>query len=331
MTIKKLTLNNNKIFKYFLLFILTIVLLASGIAYLFTFKSHLKQEQSENSLIPRSEMTNVNIRILFVGDMMFDRYIRQTSDRSGYALLFKDVISLLKDKDLVIGNLEGPITENRSVSLNSRVGEKNNYIFTFDPEVAQVLARENINLVNIGNNHIANFGSSGIASTRKYLTDNSVDFFGDPEDVDSRFVIKEINGLKIAFINYNQFVTEAKQKTLKDIASTKKLSADIIILYTHWGEEYQQKPNERTVDLAHEFIDSGVSLIIGSHPHVVQSVEQYKGRMIYYSLGNFIFDQYFDAKTQSGLAVQLEIDEVGGMQFKEYNIKMKNNGQTQFN
>ncbi len=269
------------------------------------------------------------VRILFVGDMMFDRYIRKVSDRNGYDFSFRKVDALLKGNDLVVGNLEGPITDNKSVSIDSEMGESNNYIFTFDPKIAEVLSNKNIKLVNIGNNHIANFASSGIENTRKYLTKSGVVFFGDPEDADKRLAIKNIKNTKVAFINYNQFIFGAEQKTIADINNAKSLNADFIVLYTHWGKEFMTEPEDKMKILAHKFIDNGVDLIIGSHPHVVQPKEEYKGKLIYYSLGNFIFDQYFDPNTQKGLAVQVIMDLNDKKIFtKDFPIIMNNKGQT---
>lgn len=255
-----------------------------------------------------SNETADSIRILFVGDMMFDRYIRQVSERRGYDFIFQKVDGLLQDNDLVIGNLEGPITDSKSRSVGSEIGEKNNYIFTFDSGVADTLAKENIRLVNIGNNHISNFGSDGINATRQYLTQSGIDFFGDPENIDNRLIIKNIQNIKIAFVSYNQFTTNAEQKTIADTESAKNNKADFIVVYAHWGEEFIANPDENIRNMAHGFIENGADLIIGSHPHVIQSKEQYMGKMIYYSLGNFVFDQYFSQETQRGLAIQSEIN-----------------------
>ena len=298
-------------------FILVLISLTGIIAISLFFVSKKSISSESSNLITKSEQSTAkmtiasksgnSIRILFVGDMMFDRYVRQVSDKNGYGFVFQKVDGLLRSNDLVVGNLEGPITDNKSVNVDSKMGDKNNYIFTFDPKVSDVLAKENIKLVNIGNNHISNFGSSGIENTRKYLTQSGVGFFGDPENADKRLVMEDIKNVRIAFVNYNQFVAGAEQKTIADINSAKKMKADLIIIYTHWGKEFVIDPDEDIKNLAHEFIDNGADLIIGSHPHVVQPKEEYKGKMIYYSLGNFIFDQYFEQGTQNGLAVQVEI------------------------
>jgi len=314
--------------------ILVAVILASASAILFFVgkKTISFSNDSSQKVVPIASATDKmenTVNILFVGDMMFDRYIRQTSERHGYNFPFQKVESLFKSSDLVVGNLEGPITDNESISLTSKIGERDNYVFTFDPKTARALADENIKLVNIGNNHITNFGSSGIASTRNYLLQSGVDFFGDPESRGSCMTLENIKGLKLAFVNYNQFVTNARQKTLDDINKAKDSKADIIVVYAHWGMEFADQPDQKIKDLAHEFIDAGADLIIGSHPHVIQPKEEYKGKMIYYSLGNFIFDQYFDPRTQKGLAVQININATNkNINSKEFQVEMRNSGQS---
>jgi len=268
------------------------------------------------------------IKILFLGDMMFDRWIREVSEKRGNDFVFEKVKNLLQSEDLVVGNLEGPITNKPSVSVASEFGSGENYIFTFAPETAGELFKENIKLVNIGNNHILNQGEAGLADTEKYLSDAEVGFFGDPNKVENGKLYK-LSNLKIAFVNYNQFVADAKNKTLKEIESAKEQGADLIILYTHWGTEFAGEPGQKIKNLAREFIDAGADLIIGSHPHVIQIKEVYKNKSIYYSLGNFIFDQYFRDDTQKGMGVEATIDPATKkIDFKEYNFSLLKNGQT---
>jgi len=269
------------------------------------------------------------IKILFLGDLMFDRWIREVSEKRGNDFIFQKVNSLLQSEDLVIGNLEGPITDKASVSVASQMGDSNNYIFTFPPESAGELFKENIKLVNIGNNHILNQGQAGLADTENFLKNANVNFFGDPENQDLRFKIYDLGNTKIAFVNYDQFMSNAAQQTFDDIKNAEAQGADSIILYTHWGTEFVLEPSQKIKDLAHEFVDAGADLIIGSHPHVIQTKEIYKGKTIYYSLGNFIFDQYFSPDTQKGMGVEATVDPATKkIDFKEYNFSLLKSGQT---
>ena len=271
-----------------------------------------------------------NIKILFVGDLMFDRGIRYYAEKNGgNEFIFDKISATLKDNDLVVANLEGPITDNLSISAGSTIASKNNYFFTFDKSVAKTLFNENIKLVNLGNNHILNFDQAGLKSTKKYLDEAKVDYFGAPDYPKS--ISTEIKGVKITFINYNEFSTigELDQKaTLEEIQKAKGFS-DIIIIFCHWGNEYQLMQSDSQTNLAHQFIDAGADFVVGSHPHVIQPMEEYKGKRIYYSLGNFIFDQYFDNDVRNGLGVIVKINsEKKQLEFKEIKFYLQSGGQT---
>ncbi len=122
-----------------------------------------------------------HIKILFAGDLMFDLGIRYYAEKGGgNDFIFEKILNLLFNNDLAVVNLEGPITGEKSVSSGTAPGSTNNYFFTFDPSVAKTLSEKNIKLVNLGNNHILNFGSRGLESTKKYLDESSVDYFGAP-------------------------------------------------------------------------------------------------------------------------------------------------------
>lgn len=239
---------------------------------------------------------------------MFDRHVRSNSQTHGYDQIFSKINSLLTAQDMVIVNLEGPVTDNRSISQNSIVGSPQNYVFTFDPAILPVLANNKISLVNLGNNHILNFGTKGLEATTQYLRQNSINYFGNTGQTDAdRYRIVNIRDTKLGFINYNQFVKDGLPAVMSDLR-TLRPQVDILILYAHWGNEYVVTADETIQTLAHQFIDSGADAIIGSHPHVVQQSEIYQGKHIFYSLGNFVFDQYFMPETQQGLLVQLNIN-----------------------
>ena len=270
-------------------------------------------------------------QLLFVGDLLFDRGIRYYAQQTGgNEFIFDKISPLLLSNDLVVANLEGPITDNKSVSMGTVPESTNNYFFTFDPSLAKTLFQENIRIVDLGNNHILNFGRKGLASTKKYLDEANVGYFGASDYPKS--TTEEIGGIKITFISYNQFADlsdDVNQKsTIEEIQKAKGFS-DVIIVYSHWGDEYNLVVNNSVKNLAHSFIDAGADLIVGSHPHVIQSPEIYNGKRIYYSLGNFIFDQYFDENVRNGLGVQVTINKTTKqLDFQEKHFYLENNGQT---
>jgi len=266
-------------------------------------------------------------KILFVGDLMFDRGIRYYSDKNGgNDFIFEKIATALFENDLVVANLEGPITDNKSISSGTTPGSTNNYFFTFDKSVAKTLFEQNIRLVDLGNNHISNFGQAGQVSTEKYLSQSNVDYFGAPGSNQS--IVKNIGGLKIGFVGYNQFSADQPENIINEIKEI-KINSDIAVVFCHWGVEYSLIETEDQKSLAHEFIDAGADLVIGSHPHVTEPMEEYNGKRIYYSLGNFVFDQYFSEDVRNGLGVVVKIDKTTKqMEFSEKHFYLGPNGQT---
>jgi len=267
------------------------------------------------------------VQILFTGDLMFDRGIRYYANKNGgNNFIFKKISPTLAENDLVVSNLEGPITANKSVSSGTVPGSTNNYFFTFDPSVAETLFKQNIKLVDLGNNHILNFGSAGLKSTQEYLNKANVDYFGVPNG--KRSVVKTIGGVKIAFISYNEFAGDTS-KIITDEIKKIKPEADIVIIFAHWGVEYNLNATEDQKSLAHQFVDAGADLVIGSHPHVIEPMEEYNGKRIYYSLGNFIFDQYFSEDTRNSKGVVVKIDkQTKHLDFSEKPFYLQSGGQT---
>lgn len=243
-------------------------------------------------------------KILVVGDMFFDRQIRKTIYSKGEDHIFSCLSEFLKDSDLVVGNLEGPITENASVSMLTVPGGDGNFTFTFPTNTAKLLAKNNIKIVNLGNNHIGNFGKEGIVSTKKYLGEAGINYFGGLSGEEDIYRTK-IGGNKISFISYNEFGGDSMEKVAQKIVEEKNKKQTVIV-YTHWGEEYTEA-TLRVKKIAKLFAESGADFIIGSHPHVIQSSEEIGDTTVYYSLGNFIFDQYWDKAVSTGLVLELNI------------------------
>lgn len=258
--------------------------------------------------------------ILFVGDMNFDRYIRQVAEKRGTDYIFSCIDPLLRDADFVVGNLEGPITANESISKGTAMGAPENYRFTFPTSTAATLFQHNIKLVNIGNNHINDFGLEGISSTQKYLTAAGVSYFGG-----SSIYRASDNGVDLSFVNYNQFGGDSPEETA-NLISEEHTAGRTVIVYTHWGEEYAA-PTERVRSIAKLFAEHGADLIIGSHPHIIQENEMIGNTPVYFSLGNFIFDQYWNSDVTRGLALLVHFSD-DKISIEEKPIKLNSDGKT---
>lgn len=236
------------------------------------------------------------------GDMMFDRGI--DSHFRGDKLY--DVVSNLGDKlfanaDLSMVNLEGPISETEIPADNTA----NNMIFNFPPKSVDVLHWMGVNSVSLANNHTNNNGKKGLVNTKNVLTSNLIVPVGQESVFDEESIKRfNSNNKQISVIALNILETNPD---ISDLIKNEKSSSSFVIVYPHWGTEYSQSHGDQQEILAHRWIDAGADLIVGSHPHVIQDAEVYKGKPIFYSLGNLLFDQNFSKETQRGLIVAGEI------------------------
>jgi poly-gamma-glutamate synthesis protein (capsule biosynthesis protein) len=265
--------------------------------------------------------------VLFGGDLMFDRSVRQFADRNGSDALLRCLDPVLESPDLVVANLEGPVTNNASVSVGSASGAPDNYVFTFAPTTPSLLVRHHIGLVSLGNNHIENFGTDGVLSTISYLSLAGEDYFGDP--LNNTVANLDIGGVPLSFINYNQFIPAGgTASTTRAQIAYAKAQGRMPVVYAHWGVEYATTAPAYVVSLAHSFVDAGAVAVIGSHPHVVEQNEVYNGAVIYYSLGNMIFDQYFSDEVEHGLLVELSFSQKGVAVEREIPIELSSREST---
>lgn len=305
-----------------------ILVCAMILSYTKLFSKHLYTKDL-SSAAPSSSAP-LSHRILFGGDVMLDRAIRTRMETHGVDFALDRLTSTFYTYDMVVANLEGTITTSPTRSVDTVVDDPNHFMFTFDPSVAPMLYRNNFQIVSLANNHSDDFGVDGVMQTKQYLSDAGISFFGNTgfeEQPRDRVFVRSGTSPGLAFVGYNQFVTDGLETALADIkyATT---AAELVIVMPHWGPEYQPVANDDIINEAHQLIDAGADLIIGSHPHVVQQREEYHGKTIFYSLGNFVFDQYFDERFQKGLLVGVDIFSDGTMQFTEIPIKTESTGQT---
>ncbi len=258
------------------------------------------QEQNKAEIILPKKEIQKPIKIIFVGDIMLGRWVDKLTQKYGSNYPFEKIDSFLKQADFTIGNLEGPIVEKvPKLDIHS-------LRFASKKESAQILAKNSFNILSLANNHTLNMGQMGLEQTKNFLNQAKISFFGDPIRCNNTFLKKD----NLIFYGANKTFSfncpdEKVINNVKKIRARNKKS--FLIVFIHWGKEYQPKSSPPQKNLAHQIIDAGADLIIGSHPHVVQEVELYKDKLIFYSLGNFIFDQYFSEATQKELAVKLII------------------------
>lgn len=245
------------------------------------------------------------VHILFVGDIMLGRGVETYRKKYGEDYPFEKISPFLETFDITFANLEGPIV------TNHRKTPDWNTNFSFDSSVAKLLQKHHIDIVSLANNHTLDRGAQGFEDTRKYLSDVGIESIGHPKEANEQYVLsKNMNGLKIILLGFQTIIGKWPEEEGYNLVEKEAQDKDAFVIVTmHFGTEYQGKANKTQEKIAHEFIDRGADLIIGHHPHVVQNIEKYQDRLIVYSLGNFIFDQWFSKETQEGLGVELELKE----------------------
>ena len=195
------------------------------------------------------------------------------------AYFFQNVQPVFAQDDLTIVNMEGTLTEETT-------REPKQFAFKGDAEYAKILTAGAVEAANLANNHSFDYGKKSYEDTITALEAEGISSFGY-----ERTAVMDIKGVKVGLAGVYELAEhiDCKQDLLDNIASLKEQGAQIIIVSFHWGQEKENVPNDVQVELAHTAIDNGADLVLGHHPHVLQGIEEYKGKNIVYSLGNFCF------------------------------------------
>ncbi|MCU0679375.1 MAG: CapA family protein [Planctomycetes bacterium] len=248
------------------------------------------------------------VRLLFFGDLMLDRHVGEKIAARGLDHLFSELATTsgvaLAEYDLVSANLEGVVTD-----AGAHYPPVMGYDFAFAPELIGGLKKYNFNFFNLSNNHLADQGEHGIIETRTNLSALGFGYAGCQDGVigDCSLNKLEVRSKKIGLAGFSLIYSAPATEKMAEIVTELASTTDLVIVNVHWGVEYEHQFSRSQQALAHALIDAGADIIIGHHPHVVQGMEIYQGKPIFYSLGNFIFDQYFSPDTQEGLAVGLAL------------------------
>ena len=294
-------------------------------------------------IIPPSKETSIieekqPIKIVLVGDIMLDRGVAYMIEREGdrdFRFPFLKVVDYLKEADIVFGNLEGVISD-KGIKVGSI------YSFRAKPEAIEGLSFAGFNVLSLANNHALDYTREALEDCLARLSKAGIDYVGAGFTEDEAYspFIKEVNGLtdslptKIAFLGYTNlgpetwpargkksgiaWISESNFETIKEDVKLAREKADILIVSLHSGKEYQKTPTQFQIEFAKMAIEAGADLIVGHHPHIIQKNEKYENGYIFYSLGNFIFDQGFSEGTMKGQILEVLIED---KQIKEVIIK----------
>lgn len=241
------------------------------------------------------------------------------------AIWEKSINNIFKDSDIVFGNLESPLI------YDEYYADNNSFAGTIS--FAVFLKKHRINIVSIANNHILEQGPKGFDSTCRILSKNNIKHIGKNENGLSNIEVVNINNVSIGFCGFNAihdisnpelYAELTEQNIFKTIEELNKIGLDYTVISLHWGNEYIHYPSQSQIKLAHKIIDSGVDIIVGHHPHVIQPVEEYKKGLIFYSLGNFIFDMQWSDKVRKGLVGKVTLYDNKMIKYELKGIKVSN-------
>lgn len=250
--------------------------------------SNSKTEASSDAQVtPLPTTAPVSLTVSIVGDCTlgtdenfdYDTSLNAYYDNYGADYFFSNVKSIFSADDLTIANFEGTLTD-------SEEREDKEYAFKAPAEYAGILTSGSVEAVNTANNHSHDYGDQGYEDTISALDSAGILNFGY-----DKTVVTEVKGIKVGLVGIYELKDhlERKEQLKQNIAKVKAEGAQITIVIFHWGNEKEEVPDSNQTTLAHLAIDEGADLVCGHHPHVLQGIEEYKGKNIVYSLGNFCF------------------------------------------
>lgn len=250
-------------------------------------KSQDETSASDADLTPTPTMAPVSLTVSVVGDCTlgtdenfdYDTSLNAYYENYGADYFFSNVKNIFSADDLTIANFEGTLTD-------SEDREDKEYAFKAPAEYAGILTSGSVEAVNTANNHSHDYGNQGYEDTISALDSAGILNFGY-----DKTLVTEVKGIKVGLVGIYELKDhlERKEQLKQNIAKVKAEGAQITIVIFHWGNEKEEVPDSNQTTLAHLAIDEGADLVCGHHPHVLQGIEEYKGKNIVYSLGNFCF------------------------------------------
>ena len=289
---------------------------------------------------------NITVNIKATGDIMFhpsqlDGAYDPNTKTYDFRNSFKAVRDILQSADLAIANFEGTTAGNTVYAYQGYP------LFNAPDEVLDAIKDAGFDILSTANNHSLDTRKAGVIRTVEQIKKRGMDSIGTyVEKPESRVLIKEIKGIKFAFLSYTEMVNGLEStmtqsdldamvniinetKMFEDIAYAKSQNADIIIAYLHWGDEYARVQAARQDILAEKLITEGVDIILGSHPHVIQPAQklEYKGetKFVAYSMGNFLSNQRVETLVPYGMTEEVSKYTEDGV---IVDINIEKNGET---
>lgn len=262
------------------------------------------------------------VSLIFTGDVFLSNYVLHNYERAGITgVLDAALLEELRGVDLTVINEEFPF------SVRGEQAKDKQFTFRVDPSYVKIFQEMGVDMVTLANNHVLDYGDDALMDTLETLEQAEILYAGAGEQREQamQLQVKEVNGVRIGMLAASRVIPEVSwnienhqpgvfctydPSLLLEKVRAAKNSCDYLFVYIHWGVERNTEPEEYQKNLARQYIDAGADAVIGSHPHVLQGIEFYQGNPIFYSLGNFIFNQNIERT----MAVKLEIDKKGNTQ-----------------
>jgi hypothetical protein len=254
-----------------------------------------------------------NITLVMGGDTGFGRYVEvRTMANGGWRYPVEGIAPLFRQADIAYLNFEEPLTVNR-VPCDTCM------VLGSHPDSIAALTYAGIDVVSLANNHQGDYGAAGVMENIGHLNSAGIAHAGAGANYDAahQAAIVIVKGVRFGFLSYNEvppvdyaaddtpgtawLTTEGMRRDIINVRD----KVDVLVVLPHWGIEYTNQPTDFQIEMAHLAIDSGADVVVGNHPHWVQQYENYRGRPIFYALGNLVFDQMWSQETRQGMALEL--------------------------
>lgn len=252
---------------------------------------------AENVVVEEPKAREVEMHTLHFGDLMLGRGVARSLEAGVDPFLnIRDFIQK-GNFDMVIANLEGPFTHSTKCQIKP-------YSFRFEPKNIELLLSAGITGVSLANNHSNDCYSAGLEESRSLLSEAGIAVFGDDaSSVGEERAVHASSELGVTLLGFDMTLGLQSISAMTERIKDARSDGQRPIVHVHWGDEYEPFPNSAQKDAARLFAESGASLVIGHHPHVIEPFEVIGDTAVFYSLGNFVFDQD-TVETQTGYAVE---------------------------
>ncbi len=276
---------------------------AEAAGYRYTTAAAEEQQAAETESAPgNSSAEDGQTVLLFAGDVYLSDYVLNAYDAAGgiAGVLDEGIRGEIAGADIFMVNQEFPFTDRGQKAADKQ------FTFRLPPSRVNILREMGVNVVTMANNHILDFGPEGITDSLSALDEAGIRHVGAGENLEqaSRLEVIEAGGIKVGFLGVSRvymdagwaagtshpgvFSTYDPSAALEAIRKAKS-QCDYLVIYVHWGVEKETEPQEYQRTMGRQYLDAGADLVVGSHPHVLQEIEDYNGKPIVHSLGNFVF------------------------------------------